>query len=318
VNTGSIALVFDEPVRATTFNSSYLGLLSSVTVTTSIITLSSDDEVTDINGRLLTVILSHYTLDRIKLVPELAYGDSSVYLSFEDGMVADMNDNRIATLPSHSALVASVKIPDTTRPYLMSFRVDAQDNYLHLTFSEAMLVNSLNVKGLTIQDQRTAFLSPNATRPDFQYRLTSGYSTGSNGSSISIKLLSVDLNRLKRLVSCFRGVYNTFLLIDNFTITDMAGNAVLSRDDGNALQCETNGFVEDVTRPTLTSFSMHMGTFGPPLSLRLRFSETMNITSTDVTKLSLQDHSNQADGKPYGQGFVYLTGGDVQPLSIED
>ena len=124
---------------------------------------------------------------------------------------------------------------------------------------------------------------------------------------ITVNLTSNDLNHLKRMTGMPTAPFNTFVRIDASSIDGMNGNAIEAVADGAAVRASS--LVVDSTDAELVDFSVAMATNGPPLKLRLTFSETVDIARLDLTKLILQiltDGTNSA-----GETFR-LTGGTVE------
>ena len=307
---GYITLYFDEVIRASTINTALL-TLQNAPPRTAAVNLTSLDVSTTTNGLTVTISLSPNTFNLIKTTLTLGRSNTSSFISFAANMIQDMNANYLAAISDIAAIPVTLYVSNTARPHLVSFKVDLTTEMLYCTFNEAVSASSLNVSGFRFQDSALAYVSTPGNLPDFQYRLTSGYTVSPDGIYIAVKLMTIDLNYLKKLISSFRRVDNTFLLIDSTTILNTFGNPVLPLLDGYAKQ--TSQFITDTIDPVLSSYSVYMGTYGPPLRVVLRFSETVNVSSFDASQLTFQDMSQFS--APLTKAYQ-LTGGNVVPLPL--
>ena len=113
-----------------------------------------------------------------------------------------------------------------------------------------------------------------------------------NARLVRLRLTLSELNAVKRLVQLATSRADTFLTFGNDSITDMAGNPLLARAAGQAVQ--VSGYGPDRSPPALRSFEVAMPTGRPPLVLTLQFSETVNVTSFDPTVVRLHNASSDA------------------------
>ena len=223
-------------------------------------------------------------------------------LRIEAGALSDTAGN-----PSDSRTrQATELIPDTTRPTLDSFDFDLDAGVMTLHFDEAVDLSTFVLNELVIDegiDDDPAF-SPTSS--------TYAYVTDSL-RDIEVTFTREELNEIKRIqvcsdnTTCFlyfpRTVMPGVTPID--IISDIAGNGV---EIINFLQARSvSNFTADTTPPRLerfTDFDLDSGRFS------IRFDETVNTTSVDLTELTFTDwyamNSPQLNTVPFP-----ITGGTV-------
>jgi hypothetical protein len=328
MTTNVMGLTFSESVRLSSLNLKALTFYGdstkiALTTPTSAAKVSTD-------GTTISVTLNTNDLNRMKLDPRIAVsqetsrfgicGEATQSLSApcnaqgSVALVEDMQGNSVAEIsvsidPFALQTVSSFK-GDRTKPKLESFDLDLSREQLVLRFSEAVLSDSLKIGGIRVQESTQAFVSGVFAGPDYAYTLTGGKMISPSGADVTVNLTTYDLDHIKRLSHLANSKDTTFITVNVSTIVDLSNNPVEEVADGSAKQVAT--FTADKVEPLLRSFKISMGKNGPPLKIRLRFSETVNITTMDVTGVILQDTQSR-DGKT---NFHRLTGGDVEPVPL--
>jgi len=310
---GTMTLFFDEAVRLASLDMEMLAVLGGTDVSSPSETMSTDRQyakyIANDEGTVIEVALTQTDLDKLKLKPLLAISQLTTIFSLTEDLINDYQGNKMAVPAKFSA---GAHIPDETKPTLVSFSIEMTDEELTLTFSEAVNALSLQATGLTIQDSKQAFVSPNSTAPDYAHKLQGGLVTSGNGYIQVIKMDTFDLNHLKRLSRVATAVDDTYILIDAGSVQDLNSKGVVGIADGDAVV--SNDWKTDKTKPTLDTYRVVMDGTGPPLKLYLKFSETVDVTGLDVTKIVLQDTADSADRTVFHRltGYAEV---NVVPLS---
>ena len=104
-----------------------------------------------------------------------------------------------------------------------------------------------------------------------------------NSHILTVHLSHDDLNAIKSLTGLATMRYTTHVSLTTNTVNDMVGNSVVSilPDEGQPVQ----RYWFDVTRPELRSFDLDVDSG----ELTITFTETVNVSSLDVTQLMLQN-----------------------------
>merc|ERR1712137_1010932 len=140
-----------------------------------------------------------------------------------------MNGNPVVEISESSALNASTFVRDATAPQLVSFDAEMPSGkppvLMTLRFSETVVLSSLNVSGIVIEDGS-----------GHGFRLTSAMTSQNNRTAPNVVLVTVtpgDLEGIRALKTVGRDRSETFLSIDSTTIRDHAENRV-TKSDGNS------------------------------------------------------------------------------------
>jgi hypothetical protein len=306
-----IVVTFTEAVRLSSFRTDAMLLHSSSGASAPSVRLSAPLESVSVssNGTILVINLTFFDLNQIKLTPSLAISKPTTRVSANSSLLSDMQGNLFKEISDDgNEKIADAFTDDQIPPELKKFSLDMTAEQLHLTFSEAVSALSLNQSSLTVQDSTQAFRSNSTGAPDYAFRLTGGTVVSEDSHIVTLNLTTCDMDNLKRLDGVANSTSNTFLRIDGGGIVDLnpTANGVVTVTDGSAIQAEQ--FLRDSTKPQLVSYRVIMSELGPPLKIILRFSETVDANSLDLTKLVLQDASD-SDGN-----HIRLTKGAARPL----
>ena len=219
----SLTLFFSEPVDVTTFNPS--GITFNFFQEMENITLTDASSVRGPSSSVIVVDLG-LDADKIKIsmlnISIISIHDVNVSLllsAFED-----IAGNGV--LPIVGLTVTQLTV-DYHPPSVTSFTLDLNSNLLQITFSEPILVASLNISAFKLTD------SPDAT---IMISLDDSYVVDSDNSPsdtaavrvASIAFGSQSLARIKTSNDIGTTVDNTYLLIDDNSFTDTNGNGYVS------------------------------------------------------------------------------------------
>jgi len=256
-------------------------------------TLTSTESVTEVDGPIVTIGLTDTDLHEIKLLRDLASHRNNTYLTLKEGA---FYDNALTANPSQELTkLADIYGFDTTSPQLLSFSVDVNTGTITLNFDEPVDRSTLDPTHLVLQGSETF------TNLQQMLRLTGGTSPSFDGLMILLRLSISDLNELKRNDMLYTSIDTAFLTVNYSFVSDMAGNPVAPIMDGNAMQAVA--YRNDTTMPRLFGYSLDMDSG----MLNLSFSETMNVSSLQFNRLTLQRSSNVT----LDQYRYTLTGGSL-------
>ncbi|XP_065887295.1 uncharacterized protein [Dysidea avara] len=277
MNTGLLHLMFSETVRVSTLNTTNF-IFQNVSIFN-----ESDSSYrlqfgysNSSNGPEITVVLDTIDLNNIKRFADLATDENNTYLVVESLAIQDMNNNFLIEINSTDALGAAQVIGDKTEPELVSFDLDMNSTILWLTFDETILVESLNVRGITLISSDLLQAS--------NYTLTNSTLLASSidDTVVPVQLSIFDSNEIKKIIDLATNENNTYLLITNYTVTDMRSNPVIAVDT----PLQVRNFTDDETPPILERFDINMDS----RALILFFSETVNSSALQVEGITLQDN----------------------------
>jgi len=271
MDTGILAITFDEPVRASTFNATGITLVSDADndINTTSIPLSGDSMTFSSNGLTIDCELSYDDINSLKLATSSFISAETSYLQTDPRTVNDMagppgNPLKTAATPPQAIL----HTPDSTQPKLLSFDYDPVNYNFTFHFDEPVKVSTFDPTALTIQD--LGFASQELTLAD-------AVAVGVDGISISAYFGPTDKANFASAGTFFYAASNSFVRFTNGLIKDVAAspNTIVSVSDGSALQLG----------PTFFMFTIDMDSG----LLLMRFSEPVLEFSLDPTKIILQD-----------------------------
>jgi hypothetical protein len=228
-------------------------------------------------GLSITATLLKTDFDAIMAIPELATDVSNTFLRFGYLLAADVTGNQITpgTQQAHSVTADNVK------PELESFSIDLNTKKLVLTFSETMNSGSFNPTGVQIQSAANMSVAGAA-----KYVLSTATVFASNSTTLTVTLSTAELNAIKENAILATANVTTFISLNDTAFADMTGNRIIDIPADVALQATS--FNTDTISPQLHSFhlNMHSG------KIILTFTETVNASSLDPTKLTLHSSAN--------------------------
>ena len=215
---------------------------------------------------------------------ELASGlenkTNNTFLTISASSVRDNDGNTVLGITKDDPLKASEFISDTTSPKLDQYHLDLNTGIITLNFSEAIDQYTLQPTGLT-------FTSSNDTNTSYTYTLTNGSVISIEQSWIEVNLTINDLNELKAILQLATNSSNTYLSLDEGSVSDISGNPVLSIDISDPLP--VSDIVPDTTNPSLVSYTLDMDNG----ELNLTFTETVLHYTLRSTALTFQNTSSR-------------------------
>ena len=280
----TITLHFSESIRVSTLNISAISLQGSDPSNSYTLTDSFTESK---NGPIIVVNISMYDSNQIRNSSKVAISPTSTYIKIYRGGVTDMNMNN---LPETGPIKVSDFTKDEVSPYLKDFSFDLDAGVIVFTFSETVDISSFEPSGIILQNTKEG--------NDTSYGFESGTIQPYNHTYIKYTIDEEELNEIKYLWDLATGDSDTFVSLDETTITDTAGNPLVSITGK-----PTADYTGDVTSPMITYFS-----FDANLGLiNLTFSETVNVPSFIPQFITL--YSNSVS--PLSEEHYVLTGGEI-------
>jgi hypothetical protein len=283
-----LVLRFSETVRANTLKVTGLTLQSNTTLPGAGHSYQlTNGTVSTVNSDTVTVSLTTADIDAIKALTTLCTRSNNTFLVVNGSAIQDMRGNGLTAVTDGAAKSVTTFTVDSTSPTLVSVQAlmptAKPPMVLVATFSETVLVSSLNTSAFVLQE-----VGNNSAGSANSFRL--GASTVSSSSAtptvVTITMSASDLVQLKLLASVGRDQSNMFVSLDAGGITDHASNPVIEVPSSAAQQVSVH--TVDITPPVLSSFDMDM-TAG---TVSLVFSEDVVLSTFNVTNLVIQSIGN--------------------------
>lgn len=271
LDSGQLSLTFSETVLASSVNTTAFSLQSTATATNDTFTYTlTGGEVLTPDGPFVTIALSADDLDEIKLMPGLAAGVTSTYLTLTELAVTDTEGNQVEPLTTSNPANVTSFIEDTTAPELRSFVLDLDNGQLNLNFTEAVFATDFDFN-------RFMLSSGTVLNESTLITLNGGTISGIDRSVISVTLTSSNLNSIKQFSDGLGLELNSTLLsIAAESLFDTSSNPL----NTTAFLPAENITVDSVP-PELLSFALDMNTG----ELILNFTEA--VFAVDVTPSEL-------------------------------
>ena len=268
-----ITLFFDEPISTGTFSPNNFRIQSRHNSIKNSYRLTGGYVTSILNS----VIIQLTAIDaaNIKMQNGLAKNESTSYISCIFKSAYDIAGNAFRSIKSSAAFNISNYIADTTQPELTYFSINFDSGILSLTFTEPVIVSSIDFVSLTFQSRPYS-------RDGVNYTLTGGIILSNDSSLISIQLLDNDIFSIKYKVGLCRNKASTYITVSNEFVFDTSGNALVPIIDGIALAC--GAYVGDTTPPYITSISANIDEY----YIEFYFSELINLETVDVSSITVQ------------------------------
>ncbi len=301
MDNGYLHLTFSETISVSSIFPSSFTFQNEYNSTNVTYTLTGG-VVTTPNAPSLTLNISITDLNNIKRITALATNLNDTYLSITRSAISDVSNNSIVAINTTNAQQAANFTEDLTNPSLVSFDLDFDGvGILWLTFDETILVSSLNTTFLELVNSD---ILNNITE---RYTISTSELLSNRGDDpiVPVSLSRLDSNEIKKLTDLATGANNTYLLLDSSFTFDMNLNEVNPVTDPLGVSVYTS----DTTPPQLESFIVDMDT----RILHLQFSETVNISTFDVTEITLQDSTSPVGPSIVLSNLSYIAVGN-EPL----
>ena len=267
MNMGQLLLTFNETVNASSLNPSRIVIQSYPSAPISLTHNINDGTVLSNDSTVVVFEVSDDDLNRIKEIPGLGTTEENTYLRFLSGGIEDMFGNAIREVETTDALMAINFTEDKISPELVGFDLDLDALELILTFDETINTTSLNVHGIMLLGFNSSLTG------DYHVLSVPSATFDSFSTEVTVVLSRDDANEIKRLPELAVDASSTYISIQNFTVVDMNGNAVIGISQFNALP--VNNYTVDQSRPILIDFHLNLDSN----QLVLTFDETVDSQS---------------------------------------
>lgn len=272
-----LTLVFNEPMRASSFRLSDLTFQSTVNASSiSAVSYRLTGGYVESDVNKLMVQVSQDDAAQIKVTVGLLDDINHSYLSLLFGSVADFAGNYLDSIAHSAGRQIDEFVPDVVQPILQSFTLDLSESVGHLLlyFSEPVVVHDMNITSIVLQSRF-------ASRDGVSYRLTGGTIQSPDSDVIQIDFLDSDLINMKLMAGLIRLKRSSYLVCGADLASDVSGNALVPFADGRARSC--NVYIADTTAPQVLKIGLDMNTN----RISFLFDEPVNISSIDATGIRM-------------------------------
>ena len=212
----------------------------------------------------------------------MAITQRTIYLGITNTTITDTVGNPVVPISRERALMARRYRMDRVKPVLESFDLNLSTNEMILTFSETVFAVSYNASAYTLYNANSTIDSSS------YYTLTGGSLLNmTNDPMITIQLDEYDVNKITNITDLATSEYDTLLAITEFGIFDMNMNYL----ESPTAPVQVNNYTEDLVDPEIRSYTLDLNTG----IISFTFSETINVTTLDITDVWLQNAKNVSD-----------------------
>ena len=280
LSTDELTLMFDEPVRASSFSPSRITLQGTETGGGPVVVLTSQSTVSATDGVVLVVSLNDDSF-MLKL-SSFATSVSDSFISITSDTIQDLYGNGVTPIASTAAKMATNYIQIDDVPSVEAFVLDLSSNQLAVTFSEPVSAESICLVKFSLTEVEsggTIFLIMSTSEAlDINGLPASGLLV-----NVFIQLGSDVLNTIKdNTMTIGTSVTNTYLLIESDAFVGKSNNS-------NVLQTiQAQEIAMDTSLTSLIDISIDMNEG----SLVLTFNDVIDIASQRVDRfgsITLQD-----------------------------
>ncbi len=271
LNTGVMALYFDETVDSATFLPGGLTIQNSPIPTASV-NLSTDTPFDNSRRRdRFSFTMLTEDIVRIQTAQTLATGEDDTFLNLSENTVSDTSGNpSVASGP----VAVGTYTADTTRPQLSEFStLDMDEGLIELYFSEPVTTSDIDLSRISLCS--TPECSTFVTLSNASQVIT----TQPTGVFLQISVSTQDLYRVKQeYPDLASSPETTWVNLESGSFADTAGNLVLPTVANVSI------YQADRTQPNLLAFRLDVNQG----RLVLEFDDVMNTSSAVAKLLTLQ------------------------------
>ena len=282
MNTGVLGLTYDDAVNVSTFDPTAFRIQNGLRATQSRHYTLTTSNTTSPIGYNITVQFSDVDFLGIKDIAGLARDLETSWLTMQAFAIDDVEGVDVLAITDGKAKQVDFYTVDDEPPLLLSFLLDLNEGMLNLTFSDFMDADSLRTGDISLQNESLVTSSTSVLN------LSGGATTRSvDGRSLSIMMLSSDLNALKADMNFGTSVNDTFLTIEVGGALDLFGNP-LNPGYNNTNALRASEVIEDLMPIRLVSFNFDLNAG----ILELNFDETYLEDSFSVDNITFQGALN--------------------------
>ena len=289
MNSGDLVLSFNEPVKASSLQSSGITIQSSSNVSSSVFQhqLNEDGTTSSADGTVIVVKLDNADVNALK-ASYFAKDRSNTYIAITARTITDtaFTPNDIIPIVTDNALQVSNYTNDTTDPEFTRFTLDMDSDILTLTFNEPVLFSNIDCSSITLY---------NSTGAEAASLMLSGCIFQSEFPGVGQMIIAVSLTRpditlLKLNLQLATTTDNTYLELTQGAFTDTNDNPVVYEP-----RLQASNLIPDQTRPSLISFllDVYRGT------ITLSFNDVVLSETFDPTSITLQHAVSRSVGRTF-------------------
>lgn len=277
MNNEEITLGFSETVNVSSINLDGITLFANTALLGENVTISTSRTNNDEATTFVVISLSTADVNAIKMLPTLAVNLGSSVLRMATNVLAD--EHRVfmaaATVP------ATQFFPDETTPRLTSFHLnlESMSENLILTFLEPVDSSTLEISAITLHSESNNSVGESVT-------LTTSTAVDVYATVVAVQFSYADMRSIKLAEDLAEGGSSSFLSYPEGVIEDMVGN------NASEVTRQADVFTDDATAPVLNSFSIDYNAAHPLVNFSLTFSEPVNVSTLDITSITVQDLAN--------------------------
>eukprot|EP00912_Choanoflagellata_sp_UC4_P001873 UC4_evm1s1203 len=268
-----LVLIFDETVDTSSFIPEKYLIVSPLDGDLNITLNSARSEYAQ-DRPILTISLGDDDSNRIKYMSGLAESNKTSAVLALPMSIGDMA-HKTNYILDKSFVTCEKFNEDTTPPSLIDFSVDINSRSLIFKYDESIRADTFNPTTLRLQNSAKGSVSV--------YRLTGGIVKQIDSTHLQVVMTEIDMNEIKYKPLLFSNAENTHLSTLSAlgpTVLDMNGNPAKNIDVG----IKARNFQNDTLGPELEHFDLDVNNG----KIRLHFSETIDWSSLDISKIKVQ------------------------------
>ncbi|EDQ86748.1 uncharacterized protein MONBRDRAFT_33612 [Monosiga brevicollis MX1] len=271
MSSGILSLVFDDVINASTVTASQFRIQSTGSIgATAYHDLTAVETLSD-DGFELELRISRSDLNTIKSLTNLATSSSNTYIRlFEAAVLSVVQGDSVVAATRQASFQA-----DVVMPTVESVAVNTSSLTLTLTFSETINASRANTSRIHLASGSGEFLV---------LPFSGVQRSMADPSILFVTLSRSEANSLQQQYPLCSSASTCLVTIDAEGIFDMNGNPSIAFGPTPATI-----FTDDHVRPVLQAFDLSFVS-NSNAQLTLSFSEVVNTTQLDLSRLALTDN----------------------------
>ena len=293
----NVTLYFSETVNYQTLDATAIIFQNSINETNDTVTvqlLQPADLYTIANEPYLSFGIMAGDIFRLKAETDLLTSQNTLYITFDETLVSDMNDNQIVPITSDDSLAVNNYTPDTILPTFEEFtQLDMDIGVLTLSFSEPIDLDTIIYSNFSLHDTSDGEASFDLTGGIVEYE-------SSTHEVLLLYLNSDDFRSIKLLQDLAVDKSSSYLSFIDGAISDKTGNPIVAEE----IPINVVVYIEDSTGPNVLNFTVDMDeglliiTFDDVIDREIFQPQHITIQSESSTDpFSIYDLTS---GSPYG------------------
>lgn len=298
MDSGTLVLEWDEPIRASESVVTLIEVRKSATATLDVMTLSTTKVKENGASSVVTFVFSADDRDELKRIDGLATNRSTAFVYFPDFTFLDrsVEENTAAS----SLTMVTTYVEDTTKPNLEGYSLDIEARTVTLHFDEPVLISSFNASCVTLQEDLEAINGQFHQLQD-SYAVDTSLFDSSAVKDLEVAFSSFDYDAINGLSRLAKSESAVRLTLRSCAVVDVSGNSVVEIADKAARS--SSSFRPDATNPELLRFTLDVdrGT------LTMNFTEPVFYGYVDATKFALYSAESGGETVAMSEGTTTAT-----------